>query len=88
MVGPKLDVARQTLKKFEYFLGFKIEAFYLNQEMVKTLGFSNAKLYIILQQILHWFSKNISLLKFSELVKNTPETFQVKSYCISVHQNF
>ena len=53
MVGPKLDVARQTLKKFEYFLGFKIEAFYLNQEMVKTLGFSNAKLYIILQQILH-----------------------------------
>ena len=53
MVGPKLDVARQTLKKFEYFPGFKIEAFYLNQEMVKTLGFSNAKLYIILQQILH-----------------------------------
>lgn len=76
-----------NFKEVRIFYWFQIEAFYLSHEMVKTLGFSNAKLYIILQQILHWISKNISLLKFSEVVKNTSDTFQIKSYCISVHQN-
>ena len=53
MVGPGSYVTGQTLRKFGFYHDFTRAAFYLTHEMIKTLGFSNAKLYIILQQILH-----------------------------------